>query len=136
MAETRYDSAPKKGNAAAIDSLPGELRETVKGLHASLWKVWEGMVSPAKWGCLVIPLCLLSAGPAHWHLPWLSQPVVLFGLLCTYLASVWFFSLFYSHQVDEGYRHFAKFVDNSPNAEEALKALRQIEPWRTWLFFL
>ncbi|MBP9710513.1 hypothetical protein KBD61_05855 [Patescibacteria group bacterium] len=118
------------GNSEAISWLKDPLRSQVTVLYTAFWKVWDSRTSPFEFGALG---AIFFVGSVLTIRHCFAKDTQL--LLCLILGMVYGYGartlyLEYNLMYREGTQEFTRLLQELPDANQALKLLFKIEPWR------
>lgn len=121
------------GNSTAIYRLPEPLRSQVTVLYTAFWKVWDSRTSPFEFGVLgaiffpFFQIVILRCVPQDLQM----TSFLILGIAYGHCARALY--LEYRLMYREGREEFARLLRELPDANQALKTLGKIEPWRMTL---
>lgn len=118
------------GNSTAINKLPDPLCRQVTDLYRAFWNVWDSCTSPFEFGALgaiffpFFQIVILRCVPPDMQMKFFLVLGVAYG----HYARVLY--LEYRLMYREAQKEFVRLLQELPDANQALKTLGKIEPWR------
>lgn len=118
------------GNSEAISKLDEPLRSQVTALYNAFWKVWDSRTSPLEFGALgaiffpFFQIVILRCFPQDLQITFF----LVLGIAYGHLARILYLEYRGMHRA--GREEFARLLQELPGADQVLKTLCEIEPWR------